>query len=157
MSVYAWILGAAMLAAPPVMALEDAPSAPDETKQAVNVVAPRPAMSTEQLLAMRNSLTARVGAYDAVGQSWRAPTASEQEMLSQGLGAAGAATVVTLPNGAVALKGDPAEVSYLTVELQADGTLSMDHTDGAETSADAIAPTPSLKKAATAKGGENAE
>lgn len=56
MKVHAWILGAAILAAPAVEAREGASPAPSPAQPAVNVNAPRPAMSVAQLLAMRNAL-----------------------------------------------------------------------------------------------------
>jgi len=157
MRVCAWVLGAALLAAPPVMALEGAQPASGPAEPAVNVQAPRPALSTEQLVAMRNALAARVAVYDAVEQTWRQPTPSEQEQLSQGLAASGAPRVVDLPNGAKALKGDAAEVSYLTIEIQPDGALKMGHAAGAEVASIASAPTPRLKPAAPAVGGNNVE
>lgn len=149
-----WVLGAAMVAAPPVLALEGAPPA---SGPAVNVQAPRPAMSTEQLTAMRNALAARVAVYDAVEQTWRQPTPSEQEQLAQGLSASGAPRIVSLPNGATALKGDAAEVSFLTVDLQPDGTLKLSHAASAGAASVATAPTPRLKPAAPAKGGSHVE
>lgn len=137
MRVHAWILGAAILAAPlVVVALGSAPATPSPTEPAapaelaVNVDAPRPSMSTEELLAMRNTLAARVAVYDAVEQTWRAPTPSEQAELSEGLPAAGAPTVVSLANGGTALKGDAAALSFVTVELQPDGTFTMGHVAG---------------------------
>ena len=157
MRVCAWVLGAAMLAAPPVMALEGAPPAASSAEPAVNVQAPRPALSTEQLLAMRNALAARVAVYDVVEQTWRQPTPSEQEQLSQGFSASGEPSVVTLPNGTKVLKGDAVELSFLTVELQPDGTLKMGHAGGAEAASVATAPTPTLKKAPSTKGGQNVQ
>jgi hypothetical protein len=146
-----------MLASPPVMALESAPPAPGQAEPAVNVNAPRPALSTEQLLAMRNALATQVAVYDAVDQSWRKPTPSEQEQLSQGPSASGAPRVVTLPNGATAISGAAGELSFLTVELQRDGTLTTSHLSGAEVTSIARVPMPRLKPAAAKKGGRNAE
>ena len=157
MRVCAWFLGAAMLAAPPVMAQERAPTAPSPAKQAVNVNAPRPAMSTEKLVAMRNALAAQVAVYDSVEQTWRKPTPSEQEQLSQGAPASGEASIITLPNGAKALKGAAAELSFMTVELQTDGALKLGHAGSAEAASVATAPTPRLKPAAPTKGGTHVE
>ena len=64
MRVCAWVLGAAMLAAPPVMALEGAPPAASPAEPAVNVQAPRVEVVPERLIAMRNALAARVAVYD---------------------------------------------------------------------------------------------
>ena len=157
MRVYAWVLGAAMFAASPVMALENAPPKTSAAEPAVNVQAPRPALSPEKLLAMRNALMARVAVYDAVEQTWRQPTPSEQAVLSQGLSASGEPSVATLPNGTKVLKGDAVELSFLTVELQPDGTLKMGHAGGAEAASVATAPTPKLKKAPSTKGGQNVQ
>jgi hypothetical protein len=139
------------------MAQVSAPPTPSKADPAVNVNAPRPALSSEKLLAMRNALAARIAVYDAVEQTWRPPTPSEQEQLSEGVSASGSPRVVTLANGATAMKGDGAELSFLTVELRPDGTLTTAHLTGAEASSGAEVPTPRLKSAASRKGGRNAE
>jgi hypothetical protein len=146
-----------MLATPPVMAQENAPAAQSPAKPAVNVDAPRPAMSTEKLVAMRNALAAQVAVYDSVEQTWRKPTPSEQEQLSQGAPASGEASIITLPNGAKALKGGAAELSFLTIDLQSDGTLKLGHAASAEAASLSTVPAPRLKTAAPTKGGKNAE
>lgn len=157
MRVCAWVLGAAMLAAPPALALEGAAPAASTAEPAVNVQAPRVEVLPERLIAMRNALSARVAVYDAVEQTWRQPTPSEQEQLAQGLPALGEPSVVTLPNGTKALKGDAAELSFLTIEMQPDGTLKMGHATSAEAVSAVKTPTPRLKPAAPAKGGRNVE
>ena len=157
MRMYAWVLGAAILAAPPVLAQEHALAAPSPAKSAVNVNAPRPAMSTEKLVAMRNALAAQVAVYDSVEQTWRKPTPSEQEQLSQGAPASGESSIITLPNGAKALKGGAAELSFLTVELQPDGALKLGHVGGAEAASVTTAPTSRLKPASPTKGGKHVE
>lgn len=91
--------------------------------------------------------------YDTVEQTWRKPTPSEQAELSQGLSAPGAPRVVTLANGATAAKGDAAELSFLTVEVQPDGRLKTGHSVGADASPVATVPTPRLKT----KGGQDAQ
>lgn len=145
MRVYASILAAAILATPQVMAQDSAPPTPGPTEPAVNVNAPRVSLSTAKLLSMRNAMAAQIAAYDTVDQTWRAPTASEQEQLSQGLPGAGAPRIVTLSNGAVAAKGDAGEMSFLTVELQPDGALTMGHAAAAKAFPVAKVPTPRLK------------
>jgi len=154
MKVCAWILGAAILAAPPAMAEENASPTPS---QAVNVDAPRPAMSTEKLVAMRNALASQVAVYDSVEQTWRRPTPSEQAQLSQGASASGASRVVTLSNGGKAVQGGAAELSFLTVELQPDGTLTTSHMGGTKPPSPAKVPTPRLKTVAAKKGGQDVE
>lgn len=157
MRVCAWVLGAALLGVSPVMALEGVPPAASPAEPAVNVQAPRVEVLPERLIAMRNALAARVAVYDEVEQTWRQPTPSEQEQLSQGVPASGAPNVVTLPNGTKAVKGDAAELSFLTIEMQPDGTLKMGHATSAEAASVATAPTPQLKPAAPKKGGQNAK
>lgn len=157
MKVFRWILGAAVLAAPAVMAQDSAPPTSSPAKAAVNVNAPRPAMSIEKLVAMRNALASQVAIYDSVEQTWRKPTPSEQEQLSQNAPSAGDARVVLLANGATAIQGGAAEISFLTVELQPDGELTMGHAARTEASPLATVPTPSLKKAAPAKGATDVE
>ena len=157
MRVCTWVLAAAMLAAPPVMAEEGAKPASDAAKPAVNVNAPRPAMSTEKLVALRNALAAQVAVYDAVEQTWRKPTDSEQQQLSQNAPVSGDARVVTLSNGAVAIQGAAAEISFLTVEMQPDGEMTMGHVARSEASSLAKVPTPRLKTAPSASGGKDVE
>jgi hypothetical protein len=109
------------------------------------------------MMAMRNALAARIAAYDSVEKTWRQPTPSELEQLSQGLPAAGAPRIVTLSNGATAMKADAAELSFLTVVLQPDGTLTTGHVAAVEAPSGAIVPTPRLKNAASNKGGQDVQ
>ena len=135
MKVYAFMLGAAALAAP-VLGLTLKSASPEaETADVaapfVNPNAPRPAMSTEELVALRNAMTAQLGVYDAVEQTWRAPTPAERAELAQGASEAAAPTVTTLPNGTVVYQPGANDLSFLTVAVQPDGTVTMGHVDDA--------------------------
>lgn len=157
MRVYVWVLGAAMLAAPTVLAQESAKPAAGSAKPAVNVNAPRSPLTLDEMLARPIAPGAQIAVYDSVEKTWRRPTPSEQEQLSQGNSASGAPTVVILPNGTKSIRADLNELSYLMAELQPDGTLKTGHVAAAEASSLAMVPTPSLKKAASTRGGKNAQ
>ncbi len=146
MRVSTWFLGAAILASPLFIALGSAPQALSPAEPAVNVNAQSPTM------AMRDGLSAQVAVYDAVDQTWRAPTPSELAGLSQGAAASGALRTFTLPNGGVVAELGEDSMSYLTVELQPDGTMTMDHVSAAEASSFAKSPTP---QAASTMGGRD--
>lgn len=136
MRAYVWILGAAMLAAPLVMALKSAPATPSPAEPAV-------------------AEAAQIAVYDSVDQTWRAPTQSEQEELSQGAAASGELRTFTLPNGGVVAEVGADSMSFLTVEMQPDGTMKMDHMAAADASSLASMPSPRLKNAASTMGGRD--
>lgn len=136
MKVHAWILGAAMLAAPAIMALDSAPSTPSPAEPAV-------------------AEAAQIAVYDSVEKTWRRPTESEQAELSQGAAGSGELRTFTLPNGGVVVEVGADAMSFLTVELQPDGTMKMDHAAAPEATSVAKVPTPRLKETASSKGGRN--
>lgn len=97
--------------------------------------------------AMRDALSARTAFYDRTEQAFRAPTAEEQQALAGDARVAGSAVERKLANGGVALGAEAAELSFLVVEVQPDGTTVMRHADAApQPQASAEAPAQSARE-----------
>lgn len=80
-----------------------------------------------RMQAMRDAYNARVAVYDNVEQAFRAPTAEERVALAASAPAPATMEALSLSNGGSALRAAGGELSFLVVEVQSDGTLSMRH------------------------------
>ncbi len=87
------------------------------------VIVPR--YSQEQLARIRAALSNQMVVRDEAENSFRVPTGEEAAALHSGAATTG--RVVTLRNGATALKSDPSSMEFLTVGRKDDGTLTFGH------------------------------
>ena len=145
------LLAAACAAALPVWAQTAPQPAPTDSAAASAQAAARPPIAPEKLQAMRQALLARIAVYDAVEQSYRAPTAGEQAALARQGGSSAAPRAVSLAGGGTAIKADPAEASFLVVDVLPDGKTSIRHAQSAKERATTAAGPTAAKPAVASR------
>jgi hypothetical protein len=109
------------------MALPAAADPPrTETKSATSAAVPAQAMSPERLARMRRHLLSQIAVYDAGEAAMRSPTPAEAAALAN-TAEVGNGPVLALPSGGLAMRADAASLSFLIVDLQADGKRALRH------------------------------
>lgn len=129
------ILGIVAAMSAPAWAESPAPAAPAAVQPAIQKAPP---VSPEKLEAVRQAMRARIAAFDTTEQVYRIPTTDEQQALSRVPSSRTAPRVVALPNGGAAISGAAAEMSFLVVDVQADGTTSMRHAESLKSTNKAV-------------------
>ncbi len=119
-------MAAVLLAATALTAAAEPPRA--EQKGATSVAAPTTTASAERFAKMRQAMLSQVAVYDAGEGAMRAPSAAEAAALaSPATTMARAARMVALPGGGMALRADSESLSFLVVEINADGKTAIRH------------------------------